>query len=110
MKGSELIARPFGFLVSVLATLAHYMGALDALAGAIWATVPTWYPALAITSSTILPELGTLSVWVPTVGTVSVGLPVEEFEALVVVGALVYVAYLADNGLEKFGFGGNNDG
>lgn len=110
MKARDLLTRPFGALVSVLATLAHYIGALDGLAQAIWATVPTWYPALAITSSTIIPNLGSLAVWVPTVGTFVVELPVEEFEALVVVGALVYVAYLADNGLEKFGFGGNNDG
>lgn len=97
MKFKELLTSPLAAITTVLTTLAHLLGFLEPVISGIWATVGTWYPALAISSSTIIPMLGTVEV--PLIGLVNLpGLA----QQVTIVGALIYIAYLGDKTLEKF--------
>lgn len=95
------LSGPFTALSAVFAFFAHLLGYVDVVIHAVWATVPSWYPALAISASTILPTLGPVTLDVPLVGTHVVALSGGALDAVVVVGAVVYVGYLVDRGLDK---------
>lgn len=97
MKLKDLLTSPLAVLVTILAFLAGLLGFLPAIAHAVWATAPTWYPALAVTSSVVLPKIGTITV--PVVGAVDLA---SIGQTASVVGAIVFVAYLLDRLGEKF--------
>lgn len=97
MEAKELLTSPLAGVTTLLTSIAHVLGYLDPIIGAVWMTVGTWYPALAISSSTIVPILGTVDV--PLIG--AVNLPWLAQNATII-GALIYVAYLGDKTIDRF--------
>lgn len=93
---------PFAALSTVVAFVAHFVGLIDAAIQMVWATVPAWYPALAISASTIIPKLGSLSVDLPVVGVLVIPPAGRTLDAVVVIGALLYVGYRLDAGLDNY--------
>lgn len=96
MNAKELLTSPLSALTTVAAFLAHLAGFVDIVIQAVWTTVPTWFPALSIAGSTLLPTLGEVAL--PIVGTVDVG---ALGSSIIPVGALIYVAYLGDKTVDK---------
>lgn len=96
MNAQELLTSPLSALTTFGAFLAHLAGFVDPLVHAIWTTVPTWFPALSIAGSTLLPTVGAVAL--PIVGTVDVG---ALGSSIIPVGALIYVAYLGDKTVDK---------
>jgi len=64
------IKTPFTVVSSVLAFFAHLYGYVDMAVHALWATVPTWFPAFSLASRRYLPQVGVVSL--PVVGPVDV--------------------------------------
>lgn len=92
----DLLTSPVTAVVTVLAFIGSLTGILPALAHALWVTVPTWYPALAVTSSVVLPKLGPVAL--PVLGVVDI---VSIAQSATAIGAVLFVARLADKGIEK---------
>lgn len=97
MNAKELLTSPLTAITTILSFLAHLAGLFEPVAHAIWATVGTWYPAVAISSSTIIPMIGAVSV--PFIGLVDLATLAQSVS---IVGALIYVAYLGDKTLDRF--------
>lgn len=96
MNTKELLTSPLSALTTFGAFLAHLAGFIDPFVHAIWTTVPTWFPALSIAGSTLLPTLG--AVVIPVVGTVDLG---ALGSSIIPVGGLIYVAYQGDKLVDK---------
>lgn len=104
MQAKELLTSPLSALTTVGAFLAHLAGFVDPVVHAIWTTVPTWFPALSIAGSTLLPTIGAVAL--PVVGTVDLG---ALGSSIIPVGGLIYVAYLGDKTVDKLSDDGNQD-
>lgn len=103
MHAKELLTSPLSALTTVGAFLAHVAGLIDPAVHAIWITVPTWFPALSIAGTAILPRIGT--VVIPVVGAVDLG---ALGSTIIPVGGLIYVAYLGDKAVDKLRNHGDN--
>lgn len=96
MNVKTLLTSPLAVVSTLLTFLASLVGVLDPFAMTLWSSVPTLYPMLAISSSTILPKLST--VVVPHIGPVDPGALGQK---MTLIGALIYVAYLGDRFIDN---------
>lgn len=91
------LTSPLTVLASVATVIAHLLDVIPAFINAVWVTSPTWYPVVAISASTLAPQLGT--VVVPFVGVVDV---VAVAQGAAIGGAVILVARLGDRAIERF--------
>lgn len=89
---------PLAPLAALVGFVAHYLGAFAPVVELAYSTVPSWYPALAISSSTIIPTLGPATMTLPFVGAFE---PAGVAQGAALIGAVIYVGYLGDRIVSK---------